>query len=41
MKARAWLKISVGLLAALFAALPIAQDVPINVVYINGIQNTS
>lgn len=40
MKARAWLKISVGLLAALFAALPIAQDAPINVVYINGIQNT-
>lgn len=40
MKARAWLKISVVLLAAAFTALPIAQEVPINVVYINGIQNT-
>ena len=40
MKSRAWLKISVGLLAATFAALPTAQEAQINVVYINGIKNT-
>lgn len=40
MKSRAWLKVSVGLLAATFAALPTAQEAQVNVVYINGILNT-